>query len=243
MSGERAVSIVIPARCEGGTIGTAVGAVIESGRRSGVPFDVTVVADSCTDATAARARAALGEGGLGRVLEVDLGNVGAARRVGVSRSMAALRRSHPRLPIWVLSTDADSTVPEDWIATHLRLAAAGAEGVAGLVVVDSFAAHAPSVEAAFCRRYEVGAGGQHRHIHATNLGIDAGAYERVGGWSERATDEEHDLWRRLRADGAALVSTVEAPVRTSGRAHGRAPDGFAGLLRSLGSEDPDGLTR
>lgn len=229
-----AVAIVIPARDEARTIGACIRSVIRDAAASGHPFDITVVADGCSDATAEIAAASLG--GHGRVLEVDHGNVGAGRRAGTRRALRALAPVHAPERTWILSTDADSVVPAGWVRSHLRLADAGAHGVAGLVSVDSFAAHPPSVEAAFHRRYETGPGGRHAHVHGTNLGVRADAYRAAGGWRDRATGEDHDLWGRLRATRAVLVSTIEAPVSTSGRSHGRAPDGFAALLRSLAVE-------
>ncbi len=227
-----AVSIVIPARDEVATVGAAVRSVIASALAATRPFDVTVVADRCVDATAAVAAEAVA--GHGRVLEVSAGTVGTARREGSARSIAALAEAGHRMDrTWLLATDADSVVPRAWIRTHLDLAAAGAQGVAGLVVVDSFAEHPPTVERAFRRRYELGLSGEHHHVHGTNLGVRADAYERIGGWRDLCTAEDHDLWERLAGRGTPLCTTVDAPVRTSGRVVGRAPDGFATLLTSL----------
>ena len=230
-----AVSVVIPARDEAETIDACVRSVVAAALRAGHPFDITVVADRCRDDTAAIAAQALD--GRGQVLEVDAGTVGGARRIGSARSLAAVGAAgHGADRTWLLATDADSTVPVGWISTHLVLASAGAMGVAGLVVVDSFAEHPPRVEPAFRRRYDAGPGGGHPHVHGTNLGVRGDAYERAGGWHDLTTGEDHDLWRRLRGAGAPLASTVEDPVRTSGRVAGRAPAGFAALLSSLAVE-------
>lgn len=226
-----AVSIVIPARDEAATIGRCIKAVIVAATAAGHPFDITVVADACTDATASEASAAVA--GRGQVVDVALGCVGASRRVGTARSLATLAPVQTTDRTWILATDADSHVPPEWITSHLRLAEAGAHGVAGLVAVDSFAEHPPGVEAAFHRRYDLRSPVQHPHVHGTNLGVRADAYLRAGGWADTATGEDHDLWERLRSTGAALSSSVDSPVRTSGRLHGRAPAGFAALLRSL----------
>lgn len=229
-----ALAIVIPARDEERSIGACLRAIVREATAAGLPFDITVVADRCTDATAEVAAAAVG--GRGRVLEVDHGNVGAGRRVGTAWSLGALAGHAPERT-WILSTDADSVVPAGWVQTHLRLADAGAHGVAGLVSVGSFAEHPAPVEAAFQRRYELGAAGRHPHVHGTNLGVRADAYRTAGGWRDRATGEDHDLWDRLRSTGAVLVPTIDAPVLTSGRRCGRAPDGFAALLCSLAAEE------
>jgi len=237
-----AVSVVIPAQDESGWIGACIRSVLDAALVAGHPVDITVVADRCTDDTVGEAARALG--GQGRIVEIDVGSVGTGRRIGVARSLLVLEAAgHRPARSWLLATDADSVVPSDWIASHLRHADAGVHGVAGIVVVDSFADHPPSVEPAFHRRYEIGRGGQHAHVHGTNLGVRADAYHRAGGWHDVDTGEDHDLWNRLERTGATLVSTVEAPVRTSGRGQGRAPDGFASLLRSLVSEEPDDIAR
>ena len=243
MTGGWGVSVVIPARDEAATIEASVRSVIDAAHRAARPFDITVVADRCADDTAAIAAAAIG--GFGRVLEVATGSVGTARRLGTDRALGALGAcGHRPEGTWLLATDADSTVPPDWIKVHLQLAAAGAHGVAGLVVVDTFDEHPPAVADAFRHRYEIGLSGEHPHVHGTNLGVRADAYLRAGGWHDVVTGEDHDLWHRLKATGAPLVSTIEAPVRTSGRAVGRAPEGFASLLRSLAGEGAtDALTR
>jgi len=106
--------------------------------------------------------------------------------------------------------------------------------VACTVAVASFAGHPPHVATAYAQRYVVHPDGTHPHVHGANLGVRADAYLAVGGWADLATAEDHDLWRRLGAAGAALVTTIEAPVTTSGRGDGRAPSGFAALLTSLG---------
>jgi glycosyltransferase involved in cell wall biosynthesis len=231
-----AVAVVIPARDEERSIAACLRSVLAAASAAEVPVDVTVVADRCTDATAAVARRALDGGG--RVLEVDLGSVGASRGLGAAAALDRLRAAgHRPERCWLLATDADSTVGPGWIAAHLANAQAGAHGVAGVIVVDSFDDHSPWVEGALRRHYAIAADGDHPHVHGTNLGVRADAYAAVGGWRALDTREDHDLWERLRDAGAVLVATVDEPVRTSGRTRGRAPDGFAGLLRSLGAEE------
>ena len=72
-------------------------------------FELVVVADSCTDATAAIARRALG--GRGVVVEARAGSAGRARAIG-HRRRAAPVAVDPSHRVWTVHTDADSVVPE-----------------------------------------------------------------------------------------------------------------------------------
>lgn len=78
--------------------------------------------------------------------------------------------------------------------------------------------------------YLIRADGTHPHVHGANLGIRADVYLRSGGWSDRATAEDHDLWNRLFQNRAKRLSVGWVRVLTSGRRIGRAPHGFAAAL-------------
>lgn len=230
-----AVAVVVPAHDEAGHVDACIGSVLAADLPPACTRWVVVVADRCRDDTAARARRALGPAGA--VIEADLGRVGAARRIGTAAALArCLRSSHRPERTWVLSTDADSTVPPDWVKVHLSLAEAGAIAVAGTVAVTSFDEHPEHVPLRFAHRYVVSVDGTHGHVHGTNFGVRADRYLHAGGWHDLATAEDRDLWDRLGALDGPMVSTSMAPVLTSGRAVGRAPDGFASLLRSLGRD-------
>lgn len=230
-----AVAVVVPAHDEAEHVESCVRSVLAAHMPRGCTRSVVLVADRCRDDTAVRARRVLG--GAGMVVEVDLGCVGAARRIGTGIALArGAAQGHRPERTWVLSTDADSTVDPDWVQTHLSPADAGAIAVAGTVVVASFDEHPEHVPVRFARRYGVSADGTHGHVHGTNLGVRADRYLHAGGWHDLATAEDHDLWDRLGALGGPLVSTSAAPVLTSGRAVGRAPEGFASLLQALGRE-------
>ncbi len=233
------VGVVVPARNEARTIAACIASL-----RSGLVAadhpgaEIVIVADSCNDDTADRARRALGSHGA--VLEVQAGRVGAARRAGTDHLLAHLRPEAIADRTWVCSTDADSIVPIDWIDRHLRLAEAGAAAVAGTIRVDSFHEHPPSVSRRYERCYAAGIVGAragldrtHSHVHGANFGVRADAYLAVGGWSTLHTAEDHDLWQRLKAAGWPTLSSYDTWVTTSGRADGRAPDGFARYLETL----------
>jgi glycosyltransferase involved in cell wall biosynthesis len=230
-----AVAIVVPARDEVGLVAACVASVLAARLPAGTDRWVVVVANGCGDDTAGIARRGLGPHG--QVCVAPGGGVGLARAVGATVALRRSVRAGHRLDrTWLLTTDADSTVPRDWVLTHLRHAADGVVAVAGTVSVASFDQHPPHVAGVWAERYrraEAGAEGTHPHVHGANLGVRADAYLDVGGWRSLLTGEDHDLWDRLRAGDRPVLSTLEAPVTTSGRRRGRAPDGFADRLASL----------
>jgi cellulose synthase/poly-beta-1,6-N-acetylglucosamine synthase-like glycosyltransferase len=188
--------------------------------------DIVVVADSSTDRTAQLATGILRQ--RGSVLLTTAGAAGSVRAVAANY---ALTRNCQQLDQWWLAnTDADCIVPRSWLTDQLQLARAGVEAFAGTVSVDSFAEHGPQVAERFRASYTIAPDGGHPHVHGANLGVRADCYLSAGGWSPRQTGEDHDLWNRLVARGARLVSTARIEVVTSGRRVGRAPNGFADAL-------------
>jgi glycosyltransferase involved in cell wall biosynthesis len=224
------VSVLIPARNEEELLPRCLASV----RRAIEPLtglataDVVVAADQCTDRTALIAEAELGN--LGAVIRVNVGAAGGARGLAAKAALDRLRL--PPCRCWLANTDADSIVPAGWLVDQLRLAVSGVEAFAGTVNIDSFEQHGPEVPARFRASYVIGADGSHSHVHGANLGVRADAYIDVGGWANLETAEDHDLWKRLRGMGKRTISTSHIEVVTSGRRHGRAPNGFADCLAS-----------
>jgi cellulose synthase/poly-beta-1,6-N-acetylglucosamine synthase-like glycosyltransferase len=222
------VGIVIPAQNEEDTIEACIQSILSSCRHARLrDYRIIVVADSCTDATAARARRALGDAG--ELLECAAKSAGTARRLGVE---AVLRHFQRRAlsQIWLANTDADTTVPLDWLTVQLKLADSGATGIAGIVRLSengTFAAHE-----AYRKTYLTASDGTHPHVHGANLSVRADAYLDAGGWSHLALAEDHCLWQRLRGRGWRVCSPVSSVVLTSARLKGRAPGGFADALRA-----------
>lgn len=235
------VGVVVPARDEDDRIEACLTSIERSlAATPGIVGHLVVVADACDDRTAEVAERTLL--GSGEVVAAHLGNVGAARRLGTARALRRLAQAaegHGRgldaRRTWLLTTDADTVVPEGWVASHLRLADAGAAAVAGIVrlgLPDDVETPA-TLREAFDRGYPLHPDGTHPHVHGANLGVRADAYRAVGGWAGLATAEDHALWDRLRAHGWPTVSAIDPWVATSARLVGRAPAGFAGHLAGL----------
>lgn len=225
----RRAAVVVPAHDEELLLPACLRSIAEAAHHSPVPVDVIVVADDCRDATVAIARTA-GEAFAPTVLDVNFRNVGLARAAGVA---AAIDRSGPA-DLLVLCTDADSTVPADWIARHLGHVGRGADLVVGTVRPADWRHWSRRVAREYRRRYRAGVQGDaHGHIHGANLGMVAMRYLDLGGFAGLSTGEDVHLVDAARAAGLRVVFATDLAVRTSTRPLGRAPDGFSAHLQSL----------
>lgn len=224
------VVVVVPAHNESHCIARAIDAIARASRQTvDVSVRVVVVDDDSSDMTSAVASRALDSSGLcGVVVRARAGSASMARRAGVAE---AARTTQAAARCWVLSTDADSEVPADWIERYLEHARAGALAVAGVVdLIDDADA------AGFVDRWRtdygatLGADGRHPHVHAANLAVRLDAYLLVDGFGDVARAEDIDLWRRLRDVGVEPVADTSIVVATSGRREGRVERGFAHAL-------------
>ncbi|MCR6482527.1 glycosyltransferase [Amycolatopsis sp. OK19-0408] len=230
-----AVGVVVPARDEAELIGACLAALAEALARlpPGVERAVCVVADRCTDSTAAVARAAHRPALLVETRAER--TIGEVRDLGVARVREAL--GTPATRTLLLSTDADTRVTPDWARAHVARARQGYHAIAGtaeLSVPFSTSARALSRYEHVLDRARTPAG--HGSVYGANLGVRADAFEVVGGFGRHASGEDHDLWRRLGQAGFRRCFEPGAPVVTSARLRGRAPDGLAALLRSLAED-------
>lgn len=241
-----AVGVVVPARNEQDRIVACLRSLRRALQR--LPTEtaaaVTVVLDRCTDRTSDRvatviadwpqAEAVLARDTMLRASRAVVGTgVGALRALGLRRVLARLG-AHSADRTWLLSTDADTTVPPDWACAHLRLAAAGAHGVAGLAELAGGAHLSPDVLQRYRALVASGLHGRrHEHVYGANLGFRADAYLAVGGFPLDGPGEDHGLWQRMAAAGYRLEHPTTLQVQTSARLRGRAAGGLADLLRSL----------
>jgi Glycosyl transferase family 2 len=169
-----------------------------------LPVHVVVVADACTDQTAAVAGATGA-----RVIGIRARRVGAARAAGM-RELLRLTSGADPAAVWLATTDADTLVPPDWLRRQLNYANAGWDVVLG--TVTDWDGHPPHVPVAFAERYAFGSG-PHPHVHGANLGIRASAYLAAGGFPPLPTAEDHAL---LAAATRAGCMVAQARSATSG---------------------------
>lgn len=234
-----AVGVVVPAHNEEARIGACLDSVRRALHRLPDRIDraVVLVLDRCTDRTdqvVARRMRGWPEARVVTVHHRAPGSgVGLLRDIGVRNVLHDLSATAGDRT-WLLSTDADTLVPPDWALRHLRYAAAGAHGVAGLADLRE---EAHLDEGALARYWGIVSagvhGGTHSHVYAANVGVRADAYLVSGGFPARDHGEEHHLWRALTEAGYRTHQPTDVRVSTSARTDGRAPGGVADLLRSL----------
>ncbi len=221
------IAVVIPAHNEHALLP----ACLESLAVAAVPdieVEIIVVADDCTDGTAAVAAAA---GAI--VLTTTARNVGQARATGMRH---ALR--HGTDGLWLATTDADSVVPPYWLRWHLEHAHAGTDLLAGTVVVEDWSARPDGL----ARHYELEYQSTSAHTHGANLGVAAHVYRSAGGFPASPQNEDQALLHRVRRIGGQVVTDARFPVTTSARRSGRAPNGFAAYLNALETTLPSDQT-
>lgn len=210
--------MVVPAHNEQALLPSCLESISVAAAAVSVPVEVTVVLDDCTDATAACVQPPC------TAIAVSGRSVGLARRAG-------FESSRWDEATWFATTDADSTVPLNWVAAQLDVAIGGADVFAGTVIGDDWGRWPADVAKRFSAEYQASDG--HRHVHGANLGMWAAVYFGVGGFALVDHDEDVDLVTRLRVAGVPIAWSAQAPVITSTRSRGRLSGGFADHLRDL----------
>jgi len=244
--------VCVPARNEAAAIPALIAAL---GRQAlAEPLRVVVVANNCTDGTAAILRELVGgEARLAlRVIEVALppghAIVGVARGLAMDAGAAWLREEGMMEGVLV-STDADSVPPPGWIGAICSAVAAGAEAVGGEIRVAEDPAHpAPpwlrgtldrvarywaAVRALAHRLDPVPHDPPPRHGGHTgaSLAVTLAAYEAAGGVPPLASDEDNALVAAIERGGGRLRHAPEVWTTVSAREDGRASGGMAEELR------------
>ena len=220
------MGVVVPAHNEQRLLPACLASLRLAARHRGlrdVAVHIVPVLDACSDDTGGCAPDAVA---------VQARNVGVARAAGFTE---VLRREAGRslAEVWLATTDADSTVPTDWLAEQLLLARRGADAVAGTVKVEDWSEQPAQVRRRFADTYGRPRHG-HLHVHGANLGLSAAAYVDAGGIPPLALAEDQGLVDALRARSSRLVATGRIPVTTSGRRESRTAGGFADHLSALG---------
>jgi hypothetical protein len=226
------VAVVVPALDEEellpGCLDSVARAVAALGAtHAEIECRVIVVLDSCQDASGEVVARRAGV----TAVAVQLGCVGAARALGVE-SAAAWASSLAGGPLWVANTDADSTVPTDWLVNQVEFAREGHDLVVGTVRPVPGDLTGDEL-AAWWARHTLRDG--HDHVHGANLGFSLAAYRAVGGFRALPVHEDVELVSAMRRAGCSWVAPGGPAVTTSGRRTSRAAGGFAAYLDGLGA--------
>lgn len=229
----RHMAIIVPACDEEDRITVCLSSIRASMRRlqTEYPFtscDVVVVLDRCTDQTGALV-AGYGD----RTITSTVGRVGGARHLGAVDAITRSRQAGiPDHQVWLSNTDADSTVPDTWLATQFALANAGFNAVIGTVTPAGLD---PRLDRIWRQKHRLVEG--HNHVHGANLGLRASTYVQAGGFAAVSLHEDLDLVNRVKGRTTRWMTTHRTNVRTSARTQSRVEGGFASYLADLGSGD------
>lgn len=245
-------AVVIPALNEAGRIGACLTALAAEAE----DLCVVVVANDCTDRTAAAARETAARTGLPLVVvEASFhgcGNAGLARRLGMAAAQALLPGvAH------LLTSDADCTVCPGWLA-HSRTHLHRHDAVCGHVIPEpeemrrlphACVARAEA-EQAYTRatlEFEslvspdpANPWPHHGQSPGASLGFTRAAYGAVGGFANMDCGEDREIIQRLKRRGHAVVHAENVAVVASCRVAGRARGGMADRIARHIAE-PDSL--
>ncbi|MGI8512138.1 MAG: glycosyltransferase family 2 protein, partial [Solirubrobacteraceae bacterium] len=212
-----AVSVVVPTRNRAEYLSVALASIVS--QQPDAAFEVVVVDDGSTDATAAVARAA------GIALERHLSPRGpnAARNTGIGATSAPL----------IVLVDDDVRAPPGWLVALLEGARAmpWADALGGPIraSLEGAAPRSCGREAPPVTTLDLGpSDAEARFVWSANMAIRRSAVERIGGFDESVPiyGDEEEWLMRLHSDGGRI-----AYVAAAGLDHRRAGDDAR--LRSL----------
>jgi hypothetical protein len=238
--------VAIPARDEAARIGPCLIALNEQIRR---PDLVVLLLNNCSDSTETIARTMAPDLGFGlQIICRDLppaeANAGHARRIAMAA--AAAQAGHDGV---LLTTDADATVPFDWVSRGLAGLRQGADVVCGRAVIDpveamQIPAHLHEDDALECRLIALlddlawmldpephDPPPRHTEASGASLAARIGAFRRVGGVPAIAAGEDRAFVRALWLTDARVRHDPAIEVTVSGRIVGRAQGGMADAIR------------
>ncbi|SEL17951.1 Glycosyl transferase family 2 [Pseudoxanthomonas sp. GM95] len=213
------IAVLIPAHNEAALIGACLRSVRRAAEHPELQEEVRVVVavDRCQDATAPIAHA-LGA----HVIEVSApGGVGLARAEASALAVSWGAR-------WLSMTDADTTVPQDWLVEQLRHRA---DAFCGIVEVEDWEDYGDEVQSAF-RMGQCALDG-HMRVHGANMGVSADFYTRCGGFLPYLCSEDVALIDALVGINARIARMARPVVKTSARRMARATGGFSDFMKQV----------
>lgn len=191
-------SIIIPAHNAQRTLARCVGACLSQAYPD---FEVIVVDDGSTDATASIAREIAG---ITRIQQENQGPA-AARNRGAEAATGDI----------LVFTDADCVPEPDWLARLLSAFEDGVAGVGGTYMCANPERRLARVIQAEIARRHAQFGDRVDFLGSFNVAYRADVFRAVGGFDEsyrQASGEDNDLAYRIEASGGLLRFTSEATV-------------------------------
>nr|WP_236050061.1 glycosyltransferase family 2 protein [Hymenobacter negativus] len=254
---ELLVSVIIPAKNEVSALPATLAALAAQTTLAGrlllsSSFEVIVLANNCTDYTAAvvRQQAQRFPQLVLHVAELCLpaakAHVGRARRLLMDEACARLERVGRPAGI-IASTDADTCVAPTWLAAIQAEILAGADAVGGRILTEMTGRALQPLrriqarDAAYrqlCARLEdlidptpIDPWPRHHQHFGASLALTARAYRQVGGLPEVRFLEDEALCQALIRHDLGLRHSPEVQVLTSARRDGRVEVGLSWQLR------------
>ena len=212
------------------------------------PDAVVLLLNNCTDTTEATVRAMVPDlrfrlQVILRQLPPDRANAGHARRLAME--VAGAEAADDGI---LLTTDADSTAPREWIMRNLR-ALQGVDAVCGRAVIDpveaaAIPAHLHADDARECHLIACldrmawtldpephDPIPRHTEASGASLAVCVTAYRQVGGIPDICSGEDRAFVRAMWMMDAKVRHDPTIEVMVSGRVMGRAEGGMAEAIR------------
>jgi GT2 family glycosyltransferase len=237
------VAVAIPVHNEAGYIEACLQALAQQTVRE--KFDVVALLNNCSDGTEIVVHRLAAD--LPYRLQVNeywlepgLVNAGVARRLAMQHAASFVGKDGV-----LLTTDADSTVPPDWIEANLRYIDAGCDAVAGMSRMDpadeallpphlaedeakvmAYAAMLDEIDYRL-NPTEHDPWPRHTEHSGASIAVRAEMHDAVGGIAGVASGEDRQFFDALRRIDAKIRHAPEIVVTVSGRLVGRAVGGMA----------------
>jgi GT2 family glycosyltransferase len=242
----RQVIVAIPVRDEAERIGPCL---IALNKQIRPPDTIVLMLNNCTDGTETIVRTMgpnlrVGLEVISRDLPPDLANAGHAR--GLAMDVAAERAGPSGV---LLTSDADTVVPPDWVTRNLDALHRGADIVCGRAVIDPveaamIPAHLHADDALECQLIALlddlawmldpephDPPQRHTEASGASLAVSVEAFRRIGGIPAVESGEDRAFVRALWMTDARVRHDPAIKVTVSGRIEGRAPGGMADAIR------------
>lgn len=248
------VVVAVPVRDESERLNRLLSALAVAACRSGCQVSALILANNCSDGTAALSCAFRHPALTVETVEIAFpaaqASAGRARRLAMDLAL--------RDDALLMTTDGDAMPAPDWIAAAMRHVAAGADVVCGTIGADAWhvlatpsGARIAAAEGAYgalvheirhcldrmAGRQSLDGPQPHYMESGAAIAIRADAYRAIGGLPHVASSEDRALIHRAERHGLRICYASDMHSHVSARLIGRAKGGMAECLRRRMVED------